>query len=328
VEEILNTDDFGAWEDATRATLGVHQSSLHSPSASFRARYRFGHAGPLQLLHLQGSGELELDREQLGRPVLWIPLQGLCQERVNGEPLVVSPGKALLIRPGDHLLGRTATDLEGLSLLLPASRLSGRPATPRGSDRPAALLGAAEDQRRLAAAAVRLLRAVERRDPCRAIAARQLLDQIEALTAKQLPAARPRLAQRRRWRLVVEASRWMEDRLDQPFGLAELAVALAVPSRTLQDSFARELGRSPLAQARLLRLRALRRCLQDHHCDHLSIGALMGRCGLLACGATARAYAACYGELPRLTRRRQLGFPAGDVLPRGETGRDHENSAL
>ena len=83
------------------------------------------------------------------------------------------------------------------------------------------------------------------------------------------------------------------------FSVAELAAALAVPPRTLQDAFSRELGRSPRAQAHLLRMRALRQHLLNARQEHASIAALMGRCSLLACGATARAYAALYGELPR-----------------------------
>lgn len=296
LQPVLHTNDFSEWEAATTAHLGHHRSLLHGRSTDFRACFRSGQAGPLQLLHLQGRGVLELEREQVGAAVLWIPLRGTAQERLNGQLLEINPGEALLIRPGDQLRGRTPAELEGLSLLLPAAEFSGTPASLR-------LLGAQPGQQRLLAQARLLWQATKRRDPGRAHAARQLLDQLADLLAAPTNAApHPSMSQRRRWQLVQDAEQWMAARLDQAFGIGDLAAALEVPKRTLQHAFTQELGRSPLARARQLRLRALRHALQDPGQSSPSIAELMGRCGLLACGATARAYAACYGELPRNTR--------------------------
>jgi AraC-like DNA-binding protein len=305
LQEVLRSSDFSEWEAVTRSVLGHHRSLLLGPASTFSARYRLSEAGPLQTLHIQGSGELELEREQCGCAVLWIPLRGISEERVNGHRLEIGPGNVLLIRPGDQLLGRTAPHLEGLSVLLPDTIHSKLATHNGGNARHGLLLGTEAEQQRLTSAAIELLKAVQRQDRCRAMAAQALLEHVEILSAPSK--SRQLLGERRRWQLVVEASRWMEARLQQPFGIAEIAGALACPPRTLQDAFARELGRSPLAQARLLRLRALRRCLQDQRHDGETIASLMGRCGLLACGATARAYAACFGELPRATRARRRG---------------------
>lgn len=153
----------------------------------------------------------------------------------------------------------------------------------------------------------RLAKAAARRDPTSTILAAEVLD--------QLAATLPRLAggisggrawslpARKRWELVVEASRWMEAHLQEGFRVADLAAALQTPVRTLQSSFAQDLGRSPLAHARLLRLHALRRRLQEARCRQkpVPIAAQMAACGLPACGETARAYRALFGELPRQT---------------------------
>ncbi|MFW6732720.1 MAG: helix-turn-helix domain-containing protein [Synechococcus sp.] len=299
MRSILKTSDFSAWEVSTMAVLGFHRSQLNSPPSSFRAHYSFGTAGPLDVLHIKGCGELELDREQCGHAVVWIPLRGTSQERVNGHLLDVGPGTALLIRPGDQLLGRTAADLEGVSLLMGDTATPGLTTKPRSAAGQLVSTGPGPED--LASTALELVRAISRQDPCRAVAAQQLVDHLEGLN--QLPCRRS-LGQRRRWQLVVEASRWMEARLDQPFGITELAGALACSKRTLQHAFACEVGRSPLAQARLLRLRHLRLLLQQRQSVGQSIAALMGSCGLLACGATARAYADCYGETPKVTRAR------------------------
>lgn len=298
LRQVLQTRDFSAWEAAVASSLGHHSSRLLSRASAFGACFHWGQAGPVQLQHLRGRGVVELDREQVGNAVLWIPLRGRSQERLNGQQLLISPGEALLIRPGDQLRGRTDAELEGLSLVLPAAGFSAAAAGP-------CLLGGEPGQRRLIAQAGLLHKAIAWRDPSRAIAARELLERLEELVAAAAaPVPRPSLGQRRRWQLVQEAEHWMGARLDQPFSIGELATALACPQRTLHDAFARELGRSPLARARQLRLRALRQSLQDPSLSSHSIAELMGRSGLLACGATARAYAACYGELPRRTRAR------------------------
>ncbi|MFM7229853.1 MAG: helix-turn-helix domain-containing protein [Cyanobacteriota bacterium] len=299
MRSILKTSDFSAWEASTNAVLGFHRSRLNSPASSFRAHYSFGTAGPLDVLHVQGCGELELDREQCGPAVLWIPLRGTSQERVNGQLFDVGPGTALLIRPGDQLLGRTAADLECVSLLMRDTATPGLSTERSSGLAPVVATGPGPED--LASTALELVLAIRRQDPCRAVVAQQLVDHVEGLNP---PRWRTSLGQRRRWQLVVEASRWMEARLDQPFGISEPAGALACSKRTLQHAFACELGRSPLAQARLLRLRRLRLLLQQRQSVGQSIAALMGSCGLLACGATARAYADCYGETPKVTRAR------------------------
>lgn len=301
--EILHTTEFSAWEASTSTVLGFHSSLLRDAAAGFRARYRWGRIGPLQLLHLCGRGALELEREQVETGVLWLPLRDCGEERINGRCWRPQPGQALLIRPGDQLLGRTSAAQEGLSLLLPAALFADAPpplCSPLlGQERPAT--GALIRQ-------VLLLRqAMEQRDPGGVIAAQEVLDRVAEVLALPDPAAEAEAAaisRSRRWQLVVEASRWMQSRLAEPFSLEQLCRAVDCPTRTLQHAFASELGRSPLAQARMLRLRALRQLLQQAPPHDLSIAAAMGRCGLLANGSTARAYTQLYGERPRQTRAR------------------------
>jgi hypothetical protein len=197
LQDILNTHDFNAWEHITASTLGIHHSHLQSPSNQFSARYRCGAVDTFLLLHIQGTGQLELSREQQGHTVLWIPLRGTSEERINGQLFTAEPGQVLLFRPGDQMLGRTPMELEGISLLLP-------PTVGQGG-RPAPLLTLGGQQRGLVTEAVALLQAMDRGDPCRAITARQLLERIESLaSAPQHQKPRQTLGQRRRWQLVVE----------------------------------------------------------------------------------------------------------------------------
>jgi AraC-like DNA-binding protein len=312
-EEVFHTADFGAFEAGLSGQLGSHRSHLREGCDGFHASCRSARVGPLQLLLLRGRGELELDRTQLGCGVLWIPLRGRSEERINGRLVQVEPGQALLFRQGDHLLGVTDKEVAGLSVLLPEPLLGEAGSAEEAACSPRRhTLQSILDPRKpadggLIQATRRLAKAVARRDPTSAIAAADVLDQLADILPRLAGGFRGRgacsLAARKRWELLVEASRWMEAHLQEGFRAADLAAALQTPVRTLQWSFAQELGRSPLAHARLLRLHALRRRLQEARCrkEPVAIASQMAACGLPACGDTARAYWALFGELPRQT---------------------------
>ncbi|MFM1901818.1 MAG: hypothetical protein RLZZ216_2394 [Cyanobacteriota bacterium] len=312
-EDVFRTADFGEFEAGLSRQLGSHRSHLRGGGDTFFASCRSARVGPLQLLLLRGRGVLELDRTQCGWGLLWIPLRGSSVERINGRLVRTEPGQALLFRPGDHLLGLTDKEVTGLSVLLPASLFAEAGATEDGArSRRRCIPQSLFDPRKpadgsLIQATRRLAQAAARRDPTAAIAAAAVLDQltdtlpnlaggISGRRAWSMPA-------RKRWELVVEASRWMEAHLHESFRVVDLAAALQIPVRTLQWAFAQELGRAPFAHARLLRLHALRRLLQEarRRQEAVPVAVQMAACGLPACGETARAYRALFGELPRQT---------------------------
>lgn len=296
---ILETDCFSAWEAALASTLGHHRSQLIGKSTTFSAHARLGSIGSLGLLHLQGSGALELDRHQCQRHLLWIPLAGCSEERVNGIPWQAAPGQMLLFQPGDHLLGHTAEQMEGISVLLPAP-----PEAPQAQRQP--LQSQPLINATLGPQATTLLAAIQHGDPGRAIAAQGFLDAVEQIFTQQTATPLPPLKPRQRWEVVMEADRWLKSHLLESFSVHDLAAALGIPTRTLQHAFQYELGRSPLAHCKRLRLSALRQLLQDPKTIPTPIAALMQQCGLLACGATAQSYLEAFGELPRQTRQRTI----------------------
>ena len=121
---ILDTSDFDQWSTAVGTNLGDHRSHLLSPNEPFQAVIHGAQVADIGLLHFQGRGQVQLDRVQgPDRAVLWLPLQGLSEEVVNGEVLVAAPGMAMLLRPGDHLRGTTTRQMEGLSILIPSDRI-------------------------------------------------------------------------------------------------------------------------------------------------------------------------------------------------------------
>jgi AraC-like DNA-binding protein len=300
LSQVLATKDFGEWETTTARTLGHHRSRLLEPQTCFQARYRLGRADALGVLHIQGSGRLELQRTKTQGGVLWLPLYGFSQERINGNLLLAEPGMALLLRPGDELVGVSSHELEGVSVLLPEALVPGTGAS---------LLHRGLRAREVIVQAMALAEAT---------ALGQLglvhgaLALVEALRSWQQEQGEPEAGGRERpsaargRALVNEAILWMVAHLGEPFTVKELARSLSISVRALQYAFQQELGHPPLAEARRLRLRMLRRRLLEPDDLHLSIGMLMADYGLLGGGSTARDYRRFCGELPRQTRHRVM----------------------
>jgi len=280
------------------SNLGEHSSDLVGPASAFSARMRFHSAGELSLLHIQGTGAIRLDRVQSqAQAVLWIPLQGVSHEVVNGEALTAEPGMAMLLRPGDRLIGHTSHQIEGLSVLLPAERIqAGLPTLLHRGAADQTLIGAA---RRFAEA---LACAAEAGADAAAAAVGDALESWQ-LAMDALQGGQPeRITAIRRRQYVSDSCLWMAHHLEQPFEISVLAQAVGVSVRTLQYAFLQELGCTPMAEAKRMRLHRLRNLLQDPEQHTRSVAELMAASGLLVCGATAGDYRRRFGESPRQTR--------------------------
>lgn len=311
-KRLFHTSDFSQWEAEILLNIGTHQSHLRSNAEAFQACCHAANVGSLQILHLQGKGELELKRTQLDRGLLWLPLKGVTKERINGRVVQATRGQAIIFRPLDHLHGLTSAEMSGLSVMLPnnffTKALEGNDLDrfgQAGSQPQALLCQERSGDKAVITLVMQLSRAVAHRDPSSHILASYLLDQLEQnlSAAPSLPRKRQSLGAIRRWQVVQDASQWMSAHLTEPFRIGDVAAALGRPTRTIQQAFADELGRSPLAQAKLLRLHALRQNLQDPEQQSLGIATQMANCGLPASGETAQAYRACFGERPNQTKK-------------------------
>jgi AraC-like DNA-binding protein len=294
---LLRSQDFGQWEAVLATTLGHHRSRLRPGSLPFEAEIRCGGVDEFQVLWLQGTGQLELQREQCGDGVLWLPIHGLMQETINGHEHVAEPGTALMFRPGDVMTGLTNDVVSGVSVIVPSGYLSGSgPISP--------LLRQGSVAQRLINAAWALVEAAATRATGDSFAAERLVDALQQACNAMQPDQQPeRVTATRRRALVVDACLWMQDRLAQRFSVVDLSAAFNVSVRTIQNSFQAELGCSPMAKLKRLRLHQLRRLLLDPELKDLSVAALMGEAGLLACGVTAADYRRWCGELPLRTRK-------------------------
>ena len=293
---LLNSDDFGEWDAVVAGTLGHHRSRLLPGSGRFDALMRGGRVDEFQVLLIQGRGQVELVREQVGCGVLWLPMQGLTQEVINGVEYLAEPGHALLFQPGDAMQGTTSETMLGLSILIPERYL-------QGDGPPSPHLAQGPEQRALINVAYQLAEAAACQVQGGPHTAALLVDALHQCCGGRHPA--DRLRSRRRRDTVAQACEWMGNHLSDRFSVVELSHALGVSTRTLQYAFQEELGHTPMAEAKRLRLRELRQLLMQPYLKHNSIAALMEASGLLACGATAADYRHWCGESPRQTRQRQ-----------------------
>lgn len=266
-------------------------------SVPFEAQMRAAQVDEFQLLWFQGRGQLELLREQCGDGVLWLPSQGMTQETINGDVHLAEPGTALLFLPGDTMAGLTAESMTGVSIVLPHRYLTGK--GPHS-----ALFRQGLKAQQLIRAGWELVEAAAQQPMGAGFAAERLVHVLQYVCDPTNPdQSKERVTATRRRALVADACDWMLIRLSERFSVVDLSAAMNVSVRTIQTSFQAELGCSPMAELKRLRLHQLRKLLLDPSLDGYSVADLMSRSGLLACGVTAGDYQRWCGESPRRTRR-------------------------
>jgi AraC-like DNA-binding protein len=237
--------------------------------------------------------------------VLWIPFRGSNLERVNGVEVVAEPGDALLFRPGDVMVGTSAEHCKGLSVVLPESLWRcieplSPPVRPR---QPTLLKRGTPMGKALVAQALELYGATRNGDQARHQLAVDLQDNLKDLLAPSDPAA-PLITipTARRLELIEAADQWMSEHLASAFSSEEIASGVGVHLRTLQRAYQQERQRTPLEQARLLRLHAARRTLQGKGgAKSATVQACLEEAGLPASGRTANLYKTFFAETPRQT---------------------------
>jgi len=104
---------------------------------------------------------------------------------------------------------------------------------------------------------------------------------------------------------VQRAVAFMEERLADPIGLAEIAAAAGMRPRGLQAAFRRDMGATPMEHLRALRLHAAHEELLavDPTHERNTVEAIAARWGFINPGRFAAAYRARYGQNPALTLR-------------------------
>lgn len=103
---------------------------------------------------------------------------------------------------------------------------------------------------------------------------------------------------------LFQALRLMEETVDQPLSMEQIAVRTKVSARHLQTLFRKSLGVSPHVHYAALRLNAARRKAIE---TDASLADIAAGSGFNSASAFSRAYRAQFQESPSATRRRQRG---------------------
>ena len=96
---------------------------------------------------------------------------------------------------------------------------------------------------------------------------------------------------------------WIKDHLHQPLALADLAVAVGLSARRLQELSQERYGISPMELLRQQRLEAFHAELLDPSQAHLAVAALLRRFHLPNSAATRHGFEARYGQSPSSLRK-------------------------
>ena len=96
---------------------------------------------------------------------------------------------------------------------------------------------------------------------------------------------------------------WIKDHLHQPLALADLAVAVGLSARRLQELSQDRYGISPMELLRQQRLEAFHAELLDPSQAHLAVAALLRRFHLPNSAATRHGFEARYGQSPASLRK-------------------------
>ncbi|WP_157959009.1 helix-turn-helix domain-containing protein [Salinicola endophyticus] len=138
---------------------------------------------------------------------------------------------------------------------------------------------------------------------------RQLEESIDMLLGSDVPTIEPDANNYRTRRYIVERCQALiQSRPEDPPSLMALCDQLKISRRTLQYSFQAEVGQSPVAYLRALRLNAVRRSLLQDPAQYLADAAAAQ--GFFHQSYFCREYRRLFQESPSATRARLLESPS------------------
>ncbi len=332
LQTVLRSRDFDDWQASLSALLGEHRSELlnsryEQDQLGFQAHLRAGRIDDVGVVAIEGVGRTRLDRQQGAESfVLWLPLRGWVRETVNGEEVLAEPGMAMLCRPGQHLRGESSARLQGLSLVLPVELLGSlgfrtqTSATPQPN-----LLGPGPEAQAVIAQARQLADLVCR--PALAGSGLQPQEEVQRLCetlldwqAAHTESSAGPLPPSRSAAIVAEAETWLQEHLQQPLRIGDLARQLALTPRSLQLAFQRQRGCSPMQRLKRLRLQALHHLLQRPELGALPLEALLESVGLPSYGRTRAEFRHWCGSSPQELRHQVLTHAPWPAQPRSRIG--------
>jgi AraC-like DNA-binding protein len=107
-------------------------------------------------------------------------------------------------------------------------------------------------------------------------------------------------------RIVAEAMSFLEERFPHPCSVSEVARAVGVSVRSLQEGFKRDIGVPPMTYLQTVRLRHTHKMLLEASPETTSVSEIAQGCGFTHLGRFSDQYRRRFGESPSVTLRRAL----------------------
>jgi AraC-like DNA-binding protein len=320
------TDKASSWTRTTSVEQAVrlcgnsyypHSLTLMGTSKKFSLTQRVTQIGPITIGDIAYGTDVGLDFAELGSYHVALPIAGCLEGRHRGTPVTATPDLAAVFRPeGETVLTRwhansrlLAVRFDRAAVVEALGSLLGRP------DIVSVPFDATMDTTTgLARSWARTIRALSRQvespdnvitHPMVAAPLAETVIRGFLLTASHpYRQALTQQCEPPRHQAVRTATETIEASPRSPLTTSLLAAQSHVSVRTLQLSFQRHLGVSPMTYLRMVRLRHAHAELRAADPSHTTVASIAHDWGFTHLGRFADMYASTYGELPSETLRR------------------------
>ncbi len=303
--------------DVRGAAFYPHRLRLLGSSNNFALKQRVSHVGPITVgdTVYETDVAVEFDDNRANYHVL-IPLTGWLESRYRGQPLISTPTLASIYRPDAEMAATwwpggsrhlaVKIDQEAVDRAL-ESLIQGSLSSPIEFDPSLPLkAGAAQEWVRLLLLVHRQLEnphSMVRHSLVLAPLVESLIHGFLLVANHPFRESIAAPAEPGRSAAVSDAMALIEAGPHLPLTTSQLAMQCHVSVRSLQEGFRRQLGMSPMAYLREVRLRRAHSELRSAHPSHTTVAAVAHRWGFTHLGRFATAHKLMYGETPHQALR-------------------------
>jgi AraC-like DNA-binding protein len=305
---LLESDNYEEAEMMLTQLIGPCKSEFLEPHSYFLTRYYYASFYQSSMVYLQWQGAQKLTRNQPDEIyVFYLPIEGIIREKINQlEPILSSEKVAHFFTPQQNLVGEISSQGQGISVCIPRQRLQ-------------------QEMAKLLNNSVNSLISFQLEVDLTTVFGNSLKElilfswQATAQNSLFLPQLEQTLLtgllqyhshnysavlQRKEGilgdRQVYLAQEFMRANLQKPISLGDIALAIGVSGRSLQRSFAKYCGCSPIEFLRQARLDSLHQELSQG-IPLLGISDLMLKYQFSHLGRCSQSYHQRFGELPSET---------------------------
>lgn len=291
--------------------IGPHNSNLIGEQKNFFTRFYHAELDQSSIVYIQWCGEQILTRTQPDNLyVLYVPLEGLIQEKINScLPIYSSPEKAHIFTPQQDLVGDIGPKGQGISVCIPHHLIQDE-LTKLLNNNPHDFVDFAPELdlttffgQSLKQLVLFAWQETQSRSLFLPQLEQTLLTGLLQYQSHNYSAALQFMGASLSQQQVCLAKEFIEANLENPISLGDISEAVGVSARSLQRAFTRHCDCSPMQFLTQLRLDAIHRELKQGK-QSGNITNLMLKYQFNHLGRCSQNYQKRFGELPSETVRR------------------------